>query len=55
MAVGYFMMSTARVSALGYENDLSYPANQLWNDTQHVQASNKTGNTIEAQPEETPI
>ena len=31
-----FMLSTASLSALGYENDLSRPAIRLWNDTQHV-------------------
>ena len=34
----YFMLSTASVSALGYENDLSRPVIQLWNDTHHVEA-----------------
>jgi broad specificity phosphatase PhoE len=32
----YFMLSTASVSALGYENDLSKPVIRLWNDTHHV-------------------
>jgi broad specificity phosphatase PhoE len=31
-----FMLSTASVSALGYEHDLSRPVIRLWNDTQHV-------------------
>jgi probable phosphoglycerate mutase len=31
-----FMLSTASLSALGYENDLSRPVIRLWNDTQHV-------------------
>jgi len=34
----YFMLSTASVSALGYENDLSRPVILLWNDTHHVDA-----------------
>jgi probable phosphoglycerate mutase len=34
----YFLLSTASVSALGYENDLSRPVIRLWNDTQHVDA-----------------
>lgn len=34
----YFMLSTASVSALGYENDLSRPVIRLWNDTHHVEA-----------------
>ena len=31
-----FMLSTASLSALGYENDLSRPVIRLWNDTRHV-------------------
>jgi probable phosphoglycerate mutase len=31
-----FMLSTASLSALGYENDLSRPVIRLWNDTHHV-------------------
>lgn len=34
----YFMLSTASVSALGYEGDLSKPVVCLWNDTHHVDA-----------------
>jgi len=33
-----FMLSTASLSALGYEQDLSRPVIQLWNDTHHVDA-----------------
>lgn len=33
-----FMLSTASLSALGYEQDLSHPVIQLWNDTHHVAA-----------------
>ena len=32
----YFMLSTASLSALSYENELSHPAIQFWNDTRHV-------------------
>jgi probable phosphoglycerate mutase len=32
----YFMLSTASLSALGYENDLSRPVIRFWNDTHHV-------------------
>ena len=31
-----FLLSTASLSALGYENDLSRPVIRLWNDTQDV-------------------
>ena len=31
-----FMLSTASLSALGYEQDFSRPVIRLWNDTQHV-------------------
>ena len=34
----YFMLSTASLSALGYEQDLSRPVIRLWNDTHHVAA-----------------
>jgi probable phosphoglycerate mutase len=37
-----FMLSTASLSALGYEQDFSRPVIRLWNDTQHV-ASAKAG------------
>jgi probable phosphoglycerate mutase len=32
-----FMLSTASLSALGYENDRSQPVIQLWNETRHVE------------------
>lgn len=35
-----FMLSTASLSALGYEHDLSRPVIRLWNDTQHVTTKN---------------
>jgi broad specificity phosphatase PhoE len=31
-----FMLSTASLSAVGYENDVSRPVIRLWNDTHHV-------------------
>jgi probable phosphoglycerate mutase len=34
----YFLLSTAALSQLGYEHDLSEPVIRLWNDTNHVQA-----------------
>jgi broad specificity phosphatase PhoE len=32
----YLLLSTASLSALGYEHDLSQPVIRLWNDTEHV-------------------
>ena len=34
-----FMLSTASLSALGYENSLSQPVIRLWNDTHHLLTS----------------
>jgi broad specificity phosphatase PhoE len=34
-----FMLSTASLSALGYEHDVSRPVIRLWNDTQHVDST----------------
>jgi broad specificity phosphatase PhoE len=33
-----FMLSTASLSAVGYENEIARPVIRLWNDTQHVSA-----------------
>lgn len=33
----FFMLHTASVSVLGYENALAHPAVRLWNDTRHVE------------------
>lgn len=33
-----FMLNTASLSALGYEQDLSRPVIRLWNDTHHIAA-----------------
>jgi probable phosphoglycerate mutase len=33
-----FMLSTASLSAVGYENELSRPVIRLWNETNHVNA-----------------
>ena len=38
-----FMLSTASLSALSYENKLSQAAIRLWNDTHHVLADGQTG------------
>jgi broad specificity phosphatase PhoE len=37
---GRFMLSTASLSALGYEGDRSRPAIRFWNDTSHVDRTN---------------
>jgi probable phosphoglycerate mutase len=34
----YFVLSTASVSALGYDHTLSQPVIRLWNDTRHVES-----------------
>jgi probable phosphoglycerate mutase len=34
----FFMLSTASLSALGYENALSRPVIRFWNDTHHVES-----------------
>jgi len=37
-AIGrYFLLSTASLSALGYEHNLSQPVIRLWDDTRHVE------------------
>ncbi|HKT49386.1 MAG TPA: histidine phosphatase family protein [Candidatus Angelobacter sp.] len=38
----YFMLSTASLSALGYENELSRPVIRFWNDTRHVETETQT-------------
>ena len=35
----YFLLSTASLSALGYEHDLSQPVIRLWDDTRHVETT----------------
>ena len=34
----YFLLSTASLSALGYEHNLSEPVIRLWDDTRHVES-----------------
>jgi probable phosphoglycerate mutase len=34
-----FLLSTASLSAVGYDRDLSHPVIRLWNDTHHVSAA----------------
>ena len=34
----YFLLSTASLSALGYEHNLTKPATRLWNETRHVES-----------------
>ena len=36
VTAGSFMLSTANLSVVGYEQDLSRPVIRLWNDTNHV-------------------
>jgi broad specificity phosphatase PhoE len=49
----YLLLSTASLSALGYEHNLSWPVIQLWNDNRHVRASNLRDNDVPTQPKET--
>jgi len=37
----FFMLSTASLSAIGYENTLAQPVIRLWNDTSHVESQTK--------------
>ena len=39
----FFMLSTASLSALGYEHDRSRPVIRLWNETRHVEADSGDG------------
>src|SRR4029077_5288042 len=48
----YLLLSTASVSALGYENNLSAPVIRLWNDIRHVKASDPRDTDVKTQPEE---
>ncbi len=43
-----FMLTTASLSALGYEDGLSRPVIRLWNDTHHVVAETKETTVSEA-------
>jgi broad specificity phosphatase PhoE len=42
----YFMLSTASLSALGYENDLSRPVIRFWNDTRHVDEAQRAAHAM---------
>jgi hypothetical protein len=33
----YLLLSTASLSALGYEHNLAEPAIRLWNETRHIE------------------
>jgi len=51
----YLLLSTASVSALGYENNLFSPVIQHWNDTRHVKSSNLGGTDVQTQLKETTL
>jgi broad specificity phosphatase PhoE len=44
----YFMLSTASLSALGYENDFSRPVIRFWNDTRHVETETEPALRVSA-------
>ena len=48
----YLLLSTASVSALSYEDSLSAPVIQLWNDTRHVKISKRRVTDLKTQPKE---
>jgi len=48
----YYLLDTASVSAVSYENNLSGPAIKLWNDTRHVKASKGTDAGVRNQEKE---
>jgi probable phosphoglycerate mutase len=41
-----FMLSTASLSAVGYENELARPVIRLWNETNHVSACTCGGEAL---------
>jgi broad specificity phosphatase PhoE len=44
----YFLLSTASLSAVGYEHNLSQPVIRLWNDAHHVATSQLVGEEFSA-------
>src|ERR1700722_5899046 len=46
LAGTHFVLNTASVSAVGYENKISSPVIELWNDTRHVKATNHKGPNV---------
>ena len=50
----YLLLSTASLSALSYENNVSGPVIQLWNDTRHVKVSDRRATDAKTQPKEDP-
>jgi len=46
----FFVLNTASVSALGYENDLSQPAIRLWDDTCHLNDESIQKQNYESHP-----
>ena len=46
MGAKSLMLNTASLSVLGYENSLTRPAIQVWNDTHHLLADHKPRRTI---------
>jgi broad specificity phosphatase PhoE len=46
LAGTHFVLNTASVSAVGYENKISGPVIELWNDTRHVKNTNHNGTKV---------
>jgi broad specificity phosphatase PhoE len=51
----YLLLNTASVSAVGYENSLTEPVIELWNDTRHVRVSNENGADVQTQLKDTSL
>jgi probable phosphoglycerate mutase len=51
----HFLLSTASLSELSYENNLSAPAIQLWNDTSHLRAGGLRATEVRTQSAKTSV
>jgi probable phosphoglycerate mutase len=46
-----FLLSTASLSAVGYDRNMSHPVIRLWNDTHHVRTQLPSGDANEHNPD----